>query len=149
MEGLNTEAINFCNRLIMRNEDSADDFRHAAEVAHSETIKEMLSDVAEKRAFAVIDLQGEVVSLGSEPNAGGSASATLHRGWTRLKGLVSGHSDADVIAECVESEEKTLEAYREALTAPLPTLTRELFERHYSEVLANQQSLRTFTAARV
>jgi uncharacterized protein (TIGR02284 family) len=147
MEGINTEAINVCNRLIQNCQDAADGYRTATMAVDSDNLKTLFMDIAESREFMITDLQGEIVSLGSEPNDGGSLLGALHRGWMNIKSVVSGHDPNEILAECIRGEQSAIDQYRDALSIELPPLTRELLQGHYERVQQNYQQMRSLEAA--
>lgn len=141
MEGINTQGINICNRLIQTCQDSVDGFREAAGAVESAALKQLFERITEEREWMVTDLQGEIVSLGSEANDGGSLLAAMHRGWINLKSVISGHDENEILAECLRGEDVALEQFQDALGGEMPPLTRELITNLFTKVVDARRSL--------
>jgi uncharacterized protein (TIGR02284 family) len=147
MEDRNTLGINTCNRLIVTCEDGAAGFRLAAESAETEALKELFMELSEQREFMVTDLQGEIRSLGSEPNEGGSIAGAFQRGWLNIKHVASDHDDHAILEEVRAGEEAAIRSYQDALREDLPPLTRQMIERHYEEITAAYNRVRQLEVA--
>jgi uncharacterized protein (TIGR02284 family) len=147
MEGLNTDTIAVLNRLIQTCEDGDANFRKASEVVANDLLKSLFMEIAEEKAFMVTDLQGEITSLGGEPNVGGSIAGAFQRGWLNVKAAFSNGDEHEVLEECRGAEDAAMRSYQEALTYSLPPLTRTLLQRHYEQVVETNRRLRTLEIA--
>ena len=147
MQELNTHAINWCNRLIQTCEDGASGYRTAAGAVEQTSLAEMFEDFAEQRDFMVTDLQGEVVSLGSEPTIGGSLAGLLHRGWMNIKSVATQHDELAVLEECETGDQAALDQYGEPLADELPSSTRQLFLTHQEKLRDSLSQIRSLRSA--
>jgi len=147
MEGINTEAVNWCNRLIATCQDGADGYRTAAGAVEQFGLKELFEEIAEQRDFMVTDLQGEIVSLGGDPNDGGTLGGLLHRGWLNLKSVATDHNEYEILEECEAGDQNAANQYAEALASELPPLTRQLLQTHYDKMVSTLNQVRSARVA--
>lgn len=128
------EVISTLNNLIETCRDGEQGFRTAAENLKDGQVKSLFRDLASERAQMAEELTQQVRQLGGTPEEGGSISGAAHRGWTNVKGAVTGSDDKSIIAEAERGEDVAVSTYRSALEAPLPANVHDVIERQYSHV---------------
>src|SRR5262249_34844445 len=80
--------IHVLNTLIATCNDGEMGFRKIAEHLQSTDLKILLEARATECRQACAKLRTHVVSLGGDPETGGSASGALHRGWVSVLGTL-------------------------------------------------------------
>ena len=137
------------NSVIGVCKDAEEGFRGAANAVKDPTLKALLEQYSAERATFASQLRAAVKNLGAEPADPSGALGTLHHGWIALKGVLTGHSEHQILEETERGEDLSLKNYREALSHELPGELRSLVERQYQEVQAAHnriKSLRDSTA---
>jgi uncharacterized protein (TIGR02284 family) len=128
------EVISTLNSLIETCRDGEQGFRNAAENLKDPAVKTLFSEIASERGQFAQELKHEVERLGGRPDEGGSASGALHRGWTNVKGAVTGKDDKSIISEAERGEDVAVETYRNALREPLPAPVESVVNRQFQHV---------------
>jgi uncharacterized protein (TIGR02284 family) len=123
-----SKGISTLNDLIETCRDGEKGFRTAAEGLKDPHVKSLFERFARQRAEMVRELQEQVTKLGGSPEQGGSASASLHRGWMNIKSLVTGNDVGAIIAEAERGEDVAKAAYAKALKEDLPAGARTLVQ---------------------
>ncbi len=136
------------NQLIEICRDGQKGFETAASAVKTLDVKHLLQSYATQRACFATELQTEVERLGGQPQAGGSIEATLHRGWINVKSLLTGASDAAIMAECERGEEAALSAYEAALQVDLPEEVRTIVVRQLDHIKEGRDRVRALEAVR-
>ena len=125
----NENAISALNNLIETCKDGQEGFRTAAEGLKDPQVKTQFLEYSRQREQMVRDLQQEVRRLGGVPEASGSMSGSMHRGWMNIKSAVTGRDDSAIIAEAERGEDVAKEAYDKAAKEQLPPTTRALVQQ--------------------
>jgi uncharacterized protein (TIGR02284 family) len=107
--------IKILNTLIETTLDSADGYKQAATNAKNPQYKDMFQRWATERRQVVDQLQGEVRSLGGDPEDDGSILAAGHRTFLNLRDKVTGSDDTSVIDEVERGEDFIKAKYEAAL----------------------------------
>jgi uncharacterized protein (TIGR02284 family) len=139
----NDDVISTLNDLIETCKDGEKGFATCADKATSPEVKTMLNEGARRCAESASELQSEVRRLGGDPDKGGSMSGALHRGWSSLKGSVTGNDDGSILEEVERGEDVAVESYRNALDKDLPIDVRSIVERQYLGAEENHDRVRT------
>lgn len=139
----NRDIIDSVNRLIETCKDGEFGFRTCAERASDVKLRDLLALRADECRQAASDLRVVVGELGGNPEDGGTAGATLHRGWVAVKGALTGYTDRMLLEECERGEDVANARYRDALQDDLPPSLRALIERQYAGVQRNHAEMRT------
>ena len=129
-------AISTLNNLIETCGDGAQGFQTAAEGLQNSSTKELFRQYARDRAQCADELRAEVRRLGGTPEAGGSVSGAVHRGWMNIKSAVAGKSDSAIIAEAERGEDVAVNAYEKALRADLPPDLQLKIQRQFTQIKA-------------
>lgn len=122
--------------------DGEEGYRDAATKVTASSLKTMFNEYAAQRAGFASELQTTVAKLGGEPSKAGTLAGAAHRGWLNLKGMITGHSDSAIIAECEAGEDSAVKHYREALAKDVPTEIRSLIETQFAKVQAAHNTIR-------
>jgi uncharacterized protein (TIGR02284 family) len=136
------DTIDILNDLIETSKDGQLGFTDAAEHATSIDIRDIFTARAEECAGAVSELQILVSQCGGKPDESGSVAGAVHRGWTILRGKLSGYTDLALLEECERGEDVAKARYRKALEQALPEPIRTIVERQYQGVLRNHDQMR-------
>jgi uncharacterized protein (TIGR02284 family) len=136
------DTISTLNTLIETCGDGAKGFRTAAEGLKDSSVKQLFNTYAREREEFADDLRGEVRRLGGNPDEGGSVSGAMHRGWMNIKSVVTGQSDAAIIAEAERGEDVAVATYRKAIQAELPREVHSKVEQQYNNVKAAHDRVR-------
>jgi uncharacterized protein (TIGR02284 family) len=139
----NEHVISVLNDLIETCKDGQEGFKTASEGVKDSVLKSLFSQYSLQRAQFAGALQQEVVKLGGSPESTGSVSATLHRGWMNIKSTVTGNDEAAIVSECERGEDAARDAYKKALTEPLPADIRALVEKQFTEVKQAHDRIRS------
>jgi uncharacterized protein (TIGR02284 family) len=137
-----SKTIDKLNELIEISKDGEYGFRASAEHVKSAELQQLLSARAQDCADAARELQDLVVTLGGEPDQGGSTGGAFHRGWVSVRSALTGHTDLAVLEECERGEDKALARYRDALKEPLPPSVQVVIERQLQGAQANHDQIR-------
>ena len=138
----NNDAITVLNELIETSKDGEKGFQKAAHDTTSSELRSMFTQGAQRCAQGARELQGLVQQLGGEPDASGSVSGALHRGWINVKEAISRRDDKAILDEVERGEDYAKEAYRKALDANLPANVMSVVQRQYQGVLANHDKVK-------
>lgn len=103
------------NDLIATCRDSAEGFGKAAKGAHSDQLREQLTEISRSRAEFADQLTQLTKSLGFDPGTAGHVGEILHRGWVDLETRIRPETDGHLIEDCRRGEEGTLKHFDSAL----------------------------------
>lgn len=138
----NDKTISILNNLIETCKDGEIGFKTAADGLQNATIKASFLEYSQQRARFARDLQEQVHKLGGDPEASGSVSASLHRGWINIKSAVTGNDDHAIVAEAERGEDVAKAAYEEALRTSLPSPAHALVQEQAVQVRAAHDHVR-------
>ena len=138
----NDNAVSVLNNLIETCKDGELGFKTAAEGLTNPALKAKFLEYSSQRAEFARALQGEVRSLGADPEKSGSVSGTLHRGWLDVKSAVTGRNDHAILAEAERGEDVAKAAYESAVKETLPASTSTLIQQQAVKVRAAHDHVR-------
>lgn len=136
-----TSVVKALNDLIETSQDGTKGFAEAAEKATDASLKAELRKRSQQCASAAQELQAFVMSMGAEPEQGGTLKGAAHRGWIAVKAAVS-DSNVAVLEEVERGEDYAKAAYKKALKLELPLPLRNVVERQYEGTLRNHDRMR-------
>jgi uncharacterized protein (TIGR02284 family) len=139
---MNDDTISVLNELIETSRDGQNGFQKAADDSRAAELRSFFSQGAQRCAEAVRELQGLVRQLGGDPDATGSVTGALHRGWMNVKEAVTSRDDKAILEEVERGEDYAKTAYRKALDANLPANVQAVVQRQYQGVLANHDKVK-------
>ena len=113
----NDTDVSVLNGLIKTTLDSMKGYEEAAEDAKSTQFATMFADFARDRAQVATQLQGQVRSLGGNPEMDSGLLAAAHRTFMDLKQAITGKDDKAIIVEVERGEDHIKAAYEEAMKA--------------------------------
>ncbi len=138
----NDNAISVLNNLIETCKDGELGFKTAAEGLTSAEIKGKFLEYSRQRAEMARQLQGEVRTLGGDPEKSGSVSGSLHRGWLDIKSVVTGKNDHAIVAEAERGEDVAKLAYENALKETLPGTALSVVQQQAAKVRQAHDNVR-------
>lgn len=113
----NNNDVSVLNGLIKTTLDSMKGYEDAAKDAESTQFATMFADFARDRAAVATQLQGQVRTLGGEPEMESSMLAAGHRTFMDLKQAITGKDDKAIIEEVERGEDHIKAKYEEAMKA--------------------------------
>jgi uncharacterized protein (TIGR02284 family) len=131
------------NQLIQTCKDGEKGFHTAAEAVSDPNLRHLFESYSQQRSEFAAELELEVQRMGQNPAREGHMSATLHRGWMDLKAAVTGRDEGVIIAECERGEDLAVKAYRQALSAPLPSDLKAVIERQLIKIQEAHDQVRS------
>ena len=137
-----TNIVSVLNDLVETSRDGERGFRKAAEDARDQQLKVLFLNRADECSLALRELQELVRDLGGKPEAHGSVSGALHRGWLDVKSALTGRTDHAILVECEKAEDIAKSRYRTALDEDLPADVRATVERQYQGLLKTHDRIR-------
>lgn len=108
------------NNLIETCRDGQNGFETAAKGVDDPVLKAELLQYSGQRAEFATELGEALTQSGEAPDDSGSVTAAVHRGWIKMKELVTGKDRYSILAECERGEDVAVAAYRKAAAAQLP-----------------------------
>jgi uncharacterized protein (TIGR02284 family) len=138
----NDSVVSTLNALIETCKDGEYGFRLSAEHLRSADVKRLFEQRAEECRSSAQELQRIVVTLGGNPDEGGSITGGAHRGWVAVKGTLAGYSDAAILEETERGEDAALARYRSALDESLPPDVMAVVRRQFEGVQRNHAQVR-------
>jgi uncharacterized protein (TIGR02284 family) len=129
------------NGLIEICRDGARGFRFAANHVADPELKRIFSDAALQRELFAAELLPYAQRLGGDNDAPGTTRGTLHRGWMRVKDVITRHDESSVLSEAIRGEAVAADTYAEALTSVLPPNARPVIEQQYAAICETQREL--------
>jgi uncharacterized protein (TIGR02284 family) len=135
------------NQLVETCRDGQYGFEEAAKGVGDPALRaELMQYSMQRREFATA-LQQALRTMGEEPQDSGSLSATLHRGWIKVKEAISSNDDHAILSECERGEDAAVEAYREVMGEQVPPGVDDLVETQYSAVRHVHDRIRSLREA--
>ena len=111
----NDNDVSVLNGLIKTTLDSMKGYEDAAKDAESTQFATMFADFARDRAQVAARLQGQVRTLGGEPEMDSSMLAAAHRTFMDLKQAIAGKNDKAIVEEVERGEDHIKAKYEEAM----------------------------------
>ena len=130
----NEKVVGTLNHLIVTCKDGLEGFHNAGAGVQNTELKRLFATYEQQRRKLMAELRPEVLSLGGDPEKGGTVSGAVHRGWLNLKQVLTGANDDAVVDEAERSEDIAVESYLAALKEDLPPAVRIIVLRQYDEV---------------
>ena len=139
------------NDLIATCRDSAEGFGKAAKGAHSDQLREQLTEIERTRSDFADQLAELAKNLGFQAETTGHIGEILHSGWVDLEARIRPEADGHLIEECRRGEEGTLKHFDSALSRnEFPAGARGLVEQQRQQIREDLRKLgsATYSAAR-
>ena len=138
----NDDVISTLNNLIETCKDGEQGFKEAAEGVERSDLKSTFYEFSQQRSQFAGVLQGLVRNLGGDPEAAGSFSGAVHRGWINIKAAVTGKDEGSILNEAERGEDYAKEAYEEALKKSLPANVEDVIRQQSQAVQAAHNRVR-------
>jgi uncharacterized protein (TIGR02284 family) len=136
------------NDLIATCRDSAEGFGKAAKGAHSDELRQQLTDIERSRSDFADRLTQIVGELGFTAETTGHIGEILHRGWVDLETRIRPEADGHLIDECRRGEEGTLKHFESALERPeFPERARPVVEQQLARIRQDLSRLGNATSS--
>ena len=117
---------------MCRSEERA--LRFAAEHISDHGVRDLLDELAARRAAFAEDLVPHAQRLGGAASSDGASRASLRQRWTALKGSLLGHREETLLRDAEYLEKETLNTFEHALDDLLPETTHDLIEKQCAEL---------------
>jgi uncharacterized protein (TIGR02284 family) len=138
----NNDVVDIVNDLIGTAKDREYGFRTCAEHCERPELRALFRRRAIDCQEAAQELADLVVVLGGEPEASGSASGTMRRGWLAVRLTLFLHDELSMLEACERGEDTAFERYRNALMKNLPAVAMHVLRQQCEAVLRNYELLR-------
>lgn len=138
----NEDIVDTLNDLLETSMDGELGFSNSAKYVESPSLRQVFSNRAQDCQCAAEELRTQIIALGGKPHEGGSGSGKLHLTLLKMRGKLSGHSDAAMLEECERGEDVAKARYRKALEKSLPRDIQLLVQRQYEGALKNHDQIR-------
>jgi uncharacterized protein (TIGR02284 family) len=125
---------------MCRNEERA--LRFASEHISDHGVRDLLDELATRRAAFAEELVPHAQRLGGSAIDGGSRGSLRQR-WTALKGALLGHKEEALIRDAEQMERQTLTTFEHALDDLLPETTHDLIEKQCAELRMSYARVRS------
>jgi uncharacterized protein (TIGR02284 family) len=129
-----TDYLSAVNKVITVCKDAEEGFRGAANAVKNPSLRSLFEQFSSQRAGFANELQGAVSTAGFKPEDSSGVLGTLHHGWIALKGVLTGHSEHQLLEETERGEDLSISRYRDALSHQLPTALRSIVDTQYQQV---------------
>lgn len=147
MTEMSGDARGAISHLIETCRDGQYGFEEAAKSIGDPALRaELMQYSMQRREFATA-LQQALRGAGEEPQASGSISGKLHRGWMNVRQAISSSDDYSILSECERGEDSAVGAYREVMANPVPAGIDDLVESQYSTVKHVHDRIRSLKEA--
>lgn len=134
--------VKILNSLIETTIDSVDGYEKAARDSKNEQFRRMFEERAFERRRVCDELRNEVTRLGGEPEDDGSMLASAHRSFLKLRDVVAGGDDTQVIDEVERGEDFIKDKYETAMRDDeLSAEARQTITRAYDSVKSGHDQM--------
>lgn len=123
------EYVSAVNSVISICKDAQQGFDGAAKAVNSPSLKSVFEQYSTQRAGFIRELQELLRDSGEHAADPAGVAGTLHSGWMALKGVLTGHSEHQILIETERGEDLSLKTYRDALSKNIPVQVRAVLER--------------------
>lgn len=131
------------NILISRNIEGFEAYNSASEEVSNENFKSFLVSYAETRKKFADELRQILLSKGLAVNGKSSVFNDVHRGFVKIRMMLSDFKDKALLKECERMEARSLAAYEKIMEQnALPDDVMSVVLRQRSKVLATTRTLR-------
>lgn len=140
---MDTKNVNhMLNRLLTRNYDAEKGYQQVAEKVDSPELETLCQNNYKERYRFGHDIKEMEKQYGVKPDKGSSLVADAHRAWINVKDLITGNSDAAVIAEARRGEQMAIDDYMEAVESEaLKPDDKKVLSEHLKSIKNSQDQL--------
>lgn len=147
MAVISKDSVSAVNDVISVCKDAEQGFKGAANAVENPVYKTLFNEYAAQRAAFATELQTAVRGMGAEPSEPSGAAGTVHAGWMALKGVLTGHSEHQILEETERGEDLSVRTYRDAIAKDLPFDLRQIIETQYAQVMQAHNRIRSLRDA--
>lgn len=126
--------VSVVNDVISICKDAEQGMDGAAKAVNNPALKSIFEQYSTQRGGFVRELQQLLREQGREPSDPAGVAGVMHSGWMALKGVLTGHSEHQILIETERGEDLSVKTYREALSKVLPAEIRSVIERQFGQV---------------
>ena len=143
-----TRAVQTLNDLMAVCHDGQNFYEYALTHTHDPTLRDVFSDMLRIRKDVITDLAACVAREGEQPVTDHSTFVgVLRQSYTKLKKTLSLNGDATLVAALEETEDRTLEAFQQALEEVTDPTIRQLLTRHHEIDRKTHERMRSLKRA--
>ena len=135
------EVVDTLNELLECCRDGEHGYKECAEHVKTPDLKNMMFNHARHFAAGAAELEAQIRQHGGKPDAGGSVSAALHRGWVSVRSVLTGRSEQAMLEECEREEVAALARYRRVLRQRLPQAVRAVVQVQFDGVQRDRDQI--------
>src|SRR5579871_6403535 len=95
--------------------DAEQGFRGAANAVRTPSLKGLFEQLSAQRAEFANSLLHAAHSMGLQIDNPAGVAGVIHAGWIELKGVLSQHSEHQILVETERGEDLSMKTYRQAL----------------------------------
>lgn len=114
------DVVGMLNALLVACHDSAYALADCTEHTQARHLRELLKKHTDECRMAALEIRSQVKRFGGEPEEGGTPSGAFHRSWAKVRGRLTGYTDAQMLQECARAQDALLKHLQSALQASLP-----------------------------
>lgn len=114
------------NSLIEINNDRIEGYNTALNETKDEELKTLFEQFAETSKNFNLELKAQVALLNGETLNQTSTIGKFFRAWMEVKTAITNHDTKAILQSCIYGEELAMEAYNNALSRDIHSLTPEL-----------------------
>ncbi|MBZ5581090.1 MAG: PA2169 family four-helix-bundle protein [Acidobacteriia bacterium] len=122
--------------------DAEQGFRGAAKAVRDPTLKNTFEQLSEQRASFAKELVRAATTLGMDVSDATGVAGVLHAGWMELEGVLTGHSEHQILVETERGEDLSISRYKTALDANPPEGIRTILESQFAQVQESHRRIR-------
>jgi uncharacterized protein (TIGR02284 family) len=142
--------IDLLNELLAYCHDGKRGYEQVMDDVDDQNLQKLFAELAGQRSEFIRELSERILRFGGEPDNVGTITGTAHRGWTELRVALAdltGSPVHAVLAECERGEDRIKDAYRESLTKPTDSETKQMLARHYQQIARSHDKVRALRDA--
>lgn len=130
------------NELIAVLNDGVKFYADAAGSTDNETYRNLFQRMASTKRAIAADLKAEVAYHGEQPADGGTVSGSLRQAYADLRASLSDNPDAHYISQLEDSEDRILDAFKDALTISDKAEVRQIAQNYLPDIKRMHSEMR-------
>lgn len=136
------EEIAQLNELLRLCRNAAKGYATAAQQVEAEPIQNTLTQYSQQRNEFAYELEQQIRIQGGDPVGTGDLTASAHRIWINIKGLISGETPNAIIQECLRGEKESIGYYEKIMNqTTFPSEVRLLLAHQVKQIKAAREKL--------
>lgn len=140
-----TEEINQLNELLHLCRNAEKGYQTAAQQVEDPSINTTLSNYSRQRNEFAYELEQQIRIQGGDPQPKTDLTASVHRVWINLKGILTGENAKAIIQECLRGEKEAINYYEKIMNeTTFPSETRMLLAHQVKQIKAAVEKLKAF-----